>query len=45
MSNKRAYYAVVFAWVLAMAFFSYKFASMTGDSEAASNLFATVTRE
>ncbi len=38
------YYAVVFAWVLAMAFFSYKFAGMTGDSEAASNLFATVTQ-
>lgn len=38
------YYAVVFAWVLAMAFFSYKFAGMTGDSEAASNLFATITQ-
>lgn len=37
------YYAVVFAWVLAMAVFSFKFASMTGDSEAASNLFATIT--
>ncbi len=38
------YYAVVFAWVLAMAFFSYKFAGMTGNPEAASNLFASITQ-
>ncbi len=37
------YYAVVFAWVLVMAFFSYRFADMTGDSETASNLFAQIT--
>lgn len=34
------YYAVVFAWVLMMLGISYKFAGMTGDSEAASALFA-----
>ncbi len=33
------YYAVVFAWVLLMFGLSFKFAGMTGDSEAASNLF------
>lgn len=33
------YYAVVFAWVLMMFGISYKFAHMTGDSEAASSLF------
>ncbi|MFI3327132.1 MAG: sodium-dependent transporter, partial [Clostridia bacterium] len=38
------YYAVVFAWVLAMAFFSFKFAGMVGDTESASNLFATITQ-
>ncbi len=38
------YYAVVFAWVLAMVFFSYRFASMTGDAEAASNLFGEITQ-
>ncbi|MFI3207651.1 MAG: sodium-dependent transporter [Eubacteriales bacterium] len=38
------YYAVVFAWVLAMAVFSFKFAGMTGDTDAASNLFATLTQ-
>ncbi len=37
------YYAVVFAWVLVMAFFSFRFADMTGDSEGASNLFAQLT--
>ncbi len=37
------YYAVVFAWVLVMAVFSYRFADMTGNAEAASNLFATIT--
>ncbi|MBR3993916.1 MAG: sodium-dependent transporter [Clostridia bacterium] len=34
------YYAVVFAWVILMVFMSYKFAGMTGDTVAASNLFA-----
>ncbi len=38
------YYAVVFAWVLLMLAYSYKFAGMTGDTEAASNLFAEVTQ-
>ncbi len=37
------YYAVVFAWVLVMAFFSFRFAGMTGDPEAASGLFAQIT--
>lgn len=34
------YYAVVFAWVLLMFGLSYKFAGMTGDTDAASSLFA-----
>lgn len=38
------YYAVVFAWVIAMIFKSYSFAGMTGDTQAASNLFAQVTK-
>ena len=38
------YYAIVFAWVLMMFFFSYKFINMTGDSLAASNLFADITQ-
>lgn len=38
------YYAVVFAWVLLMAAFAYKFAGMTGDSATASNLFASITQ-
>ncbi len=38
------YYSVVFAWVLLMAFSSFKFADMTGDSVAASNLFFDVTK-
>ncbi|MCI5726932.1 MAG: sodium-dependent transporter [Clostridium sp.] len=33
------YYAIVFVWVLLMLGISYKFASMTGDSAAASTLF------
>ncbi len=33
------YYAVVFAWVLMMFGISYKFAGMTGNSEAAGSLF------
>lgn len=38
------YYAVVFAWVLLMVVGALKFASMTGDSEAASNVFANLTK-
>lgn len=34
------YYAVVFAWVILMAIFSYKFAGMTGDSKSAANLWS-----
>lgn len=37
------YYSVVFAWVLLMVFCSVKFAGMTGDSQAASQLFFNVT--
>jgi NSS family neurotransmitter:Na+ symporter len=37
------YYAVVFAWVIAMIFKSYAFAGMTGDTEAASGLFEKTT--
>ena len=38
------YYAVVFAWVIAMAVFSYKFAGMVGDPKAASSLFGEITK-
>lgn len=38
------YYSVVFAWVLMMIFGALKFVGMTGDSEAASNVFATLTQ-
>jgi len=38
------YYAVVFAWVILMCAFSWKFANMTGDSVAASNLFGELTQ-
>ena len=34
------YYAAVFAWVIMMFFLSYKFMGMTGDTEAASSLWA-----
>lgn len=34
------YYAAVFAWVILMFVMSYKFMNMTGDTEAASNLWA-----
>lgn len=37
------YYAVVFAWVIAMIFKSYTFAGMTGNAEAASGIFAKIT--
>ena len=33
------YYAAVFAWVIMMFFLSYKFAGMTGDTDAASSLW------
>ncbi|MFI3284101.1 MAG: sodium-dependent transporter, partial [Erysipelotrichaceae bacterium] len=39
-----SYYAVVFAWVLAMTFFSFKFAGMVGDVAGASGLFASITQ-
>ncbi|WP_244834085.1 sodium-dependent transporter [Clostridium sp. BJN0001] len=38
------YYAAVFGWVIAMAIFSFKFAGMVKDSEAASNLFGQITQ-
>lgn len=38
------YYAVVFAWVLLMVVCALQFAGMTGDSEAASNVFANATQ-
>lgn len=38
------YYAIVFAWVLLMVFEAVKFAGMTGDSVAASNVFADATQ-
>lgn len=38
------YYAVVFAWVIMMAVFSFKFFSMTGNNEAAGGLFQTLTK-
>lgn len=38
------YYSVVFAWVILMFFNSWQFAGMTGDSEAASNLFFELTQ-
>jgi len=34
------YYAAVFAWVILMFIMSYKFAGMTGDTKAASSLWA-----
>lgn len=37
------YYAVVFAWVIAMAVFSFKFAGMVGNAEAATSLFGKIT--
>ena len=38
------YYAVVFAWVIMMAVFSFKFVNMTGNSEAASGLWANLIK-
>lgn len=38
------YYAVVFAWVIMMAIFSFKFVNMTGNNEAASGLWATLIK-
>ena len=37
------YYAVVFAWVLMMVFGAVFFKDMTGNAEAASNVFANIT--
>ena len=38
------YYAVVFAWVIMMAVFSFKFFGMTGNNEAAGGLFQELTK-
>jgi Na+-dependent transporters of the SNF family len=38
------YYAVVFAWVIMMAFASYKFAGLTGDSATASGIWADMIK-
>lgn len=38
------YYAVVFAWVLLMVVGAFQFAGMTGDGEAASQVFANLTQ-
>ncbi|MBO7515222.1 MAG: sodium-dependent transporter [Lachnospiraceae bacterium] len=38
------YYAVVFAWVILMAFASFKFAGITGDTAAASGIWADLIK-
>ncbi len=38
------YYAIVFAWVIMMAVFSFKFINMTGNNEAASSLWSTLIK-
>lgn len=38
------YYAVVFAWVIMMAVFSFKFIGMTGDNEAAGGVWANLIK-
>ena len=38
------YYAVVFAWVILMFAFSWKFAGMTGNNDAAAGLFFDLTQ-
>lgn len=38
------YYAIVFAWVLLMVVGALKFAGMTGDGQAASQVFANLTQ-
>lgn len=38
------YYAVVFAWVILMVVGALKFAGMTGDAEAASGVFGSLTQ-
>lgn len=38
------YYAVVFAWVILMTVFSFRFASMTGDTESAKGLWSELIR-
>ncbi len=38
------YYAVVFAWVILMTVFSFRFANLTGNTEAASGLWAELIK-
>ncbi len=38
------YYSIVFAWVIMMVAYALKFAGMTGDAAAASNVFAEATK-
>ena len=38
------YYAAVFAWVILVFFMSFKFAKMTGDTDAASSLWANTIK-
>ncbi len=38
------YYAVVFAWVIMMAFASFKFAGLTGDCDSAAGLWASLIK-
>lgn len=38
------YYAVVFAWVIMMAVFSFKFINLTGDNEAASVIWSDLIK-
>ncbi len=38
------YYAVVFAWVIMMAIFSFKFVNLTGDNETASGIWANLIK-
>ncbi len=38
------YYAVVFAWVIMMVAYSFKFIDMTGNNEAASSLWSTLIK-
>ena len=38
------YYAVVFAWVIMMVVYSFKFIGMTGNNEAASSLWSTLIK-
>ena len=38
------YYAVVFAWVIMMAFASFKFAGLTGDCDSAAGIWASMIK-